>query len=86
MVGMTTEHFVLADLDNQGALDVGAVTTYTNVAVAPYQAAGSFGPSEFYSVGHNPSGIAAGDFDADGDDDLVTLAYEMITVLINRCR
>ncbi|MBA3543412.1 MAG: VCBS repeat-containing protein, partial [Chthoniobacterales bacterium] len=74
---------VMVDLDNDGDLDVAVTdsdgtTTGNTVSVYLGNGNGTFGLRQPWSVGSGtvvPLGIAAGDFDADGDVDLAVAAH-----------
>ena len=74
---------VLVDLNGDGNLDVAvtdsdALTTGNTVSIYLGDGAGAFGTRQATSVGSGtvvPIGIAAADFDSDGDIDLAVAAY-----------
>lgn len=75
----------LGDLDDDGDLDI-AVGTYPTVGVQPYlNQGGNFvaGPliTAAFATGASMSGVAVGDIDADGQNDVVGIDLSLVTVL-----
>lgn len=66
---------VLADLDNDGDLDIALTVNgddaFDEIVVLLNNGNGTFGGATMYGVGGFPSGIAAADMDLDGDIDLI---------------
>ncbi|GFO82086.1 MAG: hypothetical protein A49_17130 [Methyloceanibacter sp.] len=62
---------VVADLDNDGCLDIVTAISYANsIAVMAGFCDGSFSPPTSISAGDDPRGLAYGDFDSNGNGDL----------------
>jgi len=92
LLGLSVGSFSLepADVDGDGLLDIVAGNMVTNdVAVLVGRGDGTFAPARTYAIG-GPSSIgllsftvAVGDFDADGDPDVVTGGALSLTVMRN---
>ncbi|OUJ69801.1 hypothetical protein BXP70_26190 [Hymenobacter crusticola] len=88
-VGLSPTTVALADVDNDGDLDLlaanttaGTVSVRLNGGDATGSATGFFTGNQEVSVGLNPSALATGDVDGDGDLDLLTLNRTSGTVSV----
>jgi FG-GAP-like repeat/FG-GAP repeat len=66
-----TSDVVIADLDDDGVLDIGTSGTAGLIGLHLGNGDGSFGTSQTYSTGADPASIAVGDLDGDGAADMV---------------
>jgi hypothetical protein len=87
-----SKDIVIADFNNDGKKDVALTNSGTNfdgktISVYFNQGKAIFGNAKNYTVGANPIGIAAADFDNDGDMDLAVANNRApggtISILIN---
>ena len=79
-VGSGPAAVVVADLNHDGNLDLvtantGALQPGTTVSVLLGKGDGTFGPAATYVVGSGPHSVAVGDFNHDGNLDLVTANF-----------
>ena len=84
-VGSVVENLTAADLDADGAVDLAAVGSLTNVWVLPNNRRGGFGFPVALTAGNGPTAVAAGDFDDNGMLDLAVTCIRSynVSVLLN---
>ncbi len=74
-VPTSSDSVVAADFDGDGALDIALTVYYSDspsvVAVLMGNGDGTFQPASYFNAGIGSYSVAAGDFDEDGDIDLV---------------
>jgi hypothetical protein len=70
--GVAKSAVVVAEFNNNANRDVAVAIVDGSVGVCLGNGTGGFTGCNTFAVGANPQGIAAGDFDADGNNDLVT--------------
>jgi hypothetical protein len=88
--GKSPTRVVVGDFNGDGRQDLAASNadaTSNNVSLLSGDGNGSFAAATNYSVGSNPAALAAGDFNSDGKQDLVTAntGSADVTVLIRKC-
>lgn len=82
--GVKPLSLVAADLTGDGHLDLAAIVAKNQIAIAPGNGQGSFGPVRNAGVGLKPTLIALADVDDDLDFDLITTnAKKLAAVLVN---
>jgi len=85
-VDAQADRLLLADLTNDGKPDLVTLSWDLNQLSVRIQDNGSFGPPAEYTVGGSPAGVAAGDFNSDGWQDLAVAGRwdASVTTLLNQ--